>query len=222
MRTTMSVGGVLLAVTGALAVLFAVLSATASGTDSWTEWGPDDYSTKTAALVFKVGDSRDHHRFKGPYLNAADHMRLTSAATGRPGVPIFVGIGRSEDVDEYLSGVEHDFATELHLEPHFEMKVERREGSVVPSHPGDQTFWISSAQGKEDLAVDSDIEGGLRVVVMNADASPDVEMSGQIGVHVPMLFPFSILLGVGGVGFIAVGGMLVGRHFRGSSQRGEQ
>jgi hypothetical protein len=135
-------------------------------------------------------------------------------------VPIFIGIARSEDVDDYLAGVEHDFVTEAHYEPHFDLEIERQPGSREPDEPGSQTFWISQAHGEEDLTVSSDIEGGLRVVVMNADASPDVEMRGTVGVRVPWLLAAAIAGAVFGVLLIGGGALIVGFQFarRGASQ----
>jgi hypothetical protein len=211
MRLAMTIGGALLAVVGALVILWGALTAAAVGTDEWIDYGPHAYSTPTSALVFKVGDTKDEPNFQNSLVAAATSMRVTDGRTVRPGEPIFIGIGRSDDVDDYLAGVEYDFVTEAHFEPNFDLEIERQPGSGEPEHPGDQDFWISQAQGEEDLSVSSDVEGGLRVVIMNADASPDVEMRGTVGVRVPWLF----FAGIGGVvlgGLLLLAGLIIIRN----------
>jgi hypothetical protein len=207
----MTIGGALLTVIGALVIFWGALTAAAVGTDEWIDYGPHAYSTETAALVFKVGDTKDEPNFQNSLVAAATRMRVADGETVRPGTPIFIGIGRSEDVDDYLAGVEYDFVTEAHFEPNFDLDIERRDGSGELDPPGAQHFWISQAQGEEDLSVSSDVAGGLRVVIMNADAASDVEMRGTVGVRVPWLF-FAGLGGVALGGLLTIAGLLVIRN----------
>jgi hypothetical protein len=211
MRLAMTIGGALLAVVGALTIFWGALTAAAVGSDEWIDYGPHPYSTTTSALVFKVGDTKDEPNFQNSLVAAATSMRVREGRSVRPGEPIFIGIGRSEDVDDYLAGVEYDFVTEAHFEPNFDLDIEPRDGTGEPGHPGDQHFWISQAQGEEDLSVSSDLEGGLRVVIMNADASPDVEARATVGVRVPWLF-FAGLGGMALGGFLILAGALIVRN----------
>ena len=93
---------------------------------------------------------------------------------------VFVGIGPATEVDRYLNGVEHDVVDDLDSsgDPEFA----RQTGSRPVGAPGEETFWVASASGSGEQALDWEPEDGdWRVVVMNADASRGVSSDLSIG-----------------------------------------
>jgi hypothetical protein len=59
-----------------------------------------------------------------------------------PGRPLFVGIGRSADVDRYLADVKYTVISDF-----FGEKVEAVGGGTPRSAPGTQHFWVASSTG---------------------------------------------------------------------------
>ncbi len=81
--------------------------------------------------------------------------------------------------------------------------------------PGEQTFWVHSADGTSAV-VDWDIEPGeWTAVVMNADGSPGVDATVQASVPSAPLRLAGGILGVMGVGIAIIGALLVGAAWGG-------
>ena len=115
--------------------------------------------------------------------------------------PLFVGIGRTADVERYLAGVDHDEVTDFDVDP-FALATERRAGAVEPAVPASRDIWVASVQGSGVQTLDWDGErGGMSVVVMNADGSRGVDAELTLGAHVPHL----TWIGLGGA---VAGGVL--------------
>ena len=78
----------------------------------------------------------------GPSWIFGDHFaRVRIAATPTdPATPLFVGIGRTADVDRYLARVAHDRITNFDTDP-FSVSYRRVSGGAVTSKPGAQRFW---------------------------------------------------------------------------------
>src|SRR5262249_12981155 len=92
-------------------------------------------------------------------------------------------------------------------------------GQAVPPPPDQQTFWVAKASGSGTQTVDWSIEPGTwAVVIMNADASPGVDVQGRGSLKIGAVTPIMIVLGVIGLGLIAGGiwVLLVGRGGTGS------
>ena len=123
--------------------------------------------------------------------------------------PVFVGIGPSDQVTAYLSGVEYDEVTNLgwfnssvDLVPH--------EGGAPAASPGQQTFWVAQQEGSGSQSVQWNVtSGSWTAVVMNADGSAPVSVGLRLGARLGFLLPLGIGLTVAGVVFLAVGILLV-------------
>jgi hypothetical protein len=101
--------------------------------------------------------------------------------------PVFVGIARSRDVDEYLRGTPHDRVSDVSYSP-FSADYRRLAGDEAPAPPARQDFWAVSASGPGTQAVTWDVEDGdWSVVVMNADASRGVDAEVKAGAELPFL-----------------------------------
>jgi hypothetical protein len=112
---------------------------------------------------------------------------------------IFVGIAQVDDVASYLEDVSFAEATEVRY-PGGALTLRGTSGSSTPDPPADEPFWVASRVGDGALTWDLE-EGTWSLVVMNADGSPGVDVTGTLTARVPSL---GIALAVG----LAVGAAL--------------
>ncbi len=120
-------------------------------------------------------------------------LRATSLDPDRP---IFVGIARQADLDDYLDGVAHDRV----IRYDGEFPAYRRTPGVDDiGAPVDQQFWSASAAGTGQQELVWEATGGRwAAVVMNADGSPDVSATMTIGARSDVVLPLAlVLLGLG-------------------------
>ena len=114
--------------------------------------------------------------------------------------PVFVGIARTTDVAAYLGSVRRETAHNL-----FDNHGYQTLGAGAPATaPGEQSFWVASAEGSGTQVLTWDVrDGNWQVVVMNADGSRDIDTSLSIGAELPSLLWI-------GIGVLALGGLLLG------------
>jgi len=130
-------------------------------------------------------------------------------ATTVPSKQVFVGVGNRSEVQSYLAGVAHDEIVELDFRP---QRIVYRSipGAAVPEPPGIQRFWQASAQGIGIQVLRWNVESGDWVlVVMNADGSRGISLTGTAGARVPWLRGVGIGLLVGGAILLFLGIALV-------------
>jgi len=141
-------------------------------------------------------------------------IRVTPIAEN---APVFVGIGPSDDVNAYLTGVGHAQLGGFTTEP-------RRihQGGAPAAPPAERGFWTVSRSGIGEQTLTWRPErGSWSVVMMNADGSRDLAVRADVGATVPSLGAFGIgLLVGGGVILIAGGALIAGAAARAS--RGAQ
>jgi hypothetical protein len=143
----------------------------------------------------------------GPGVLGKLRIRVTPQATGSP---IFVGIGRSDDVDRYLAGVNHTVINEF-----FGDKTQIVGGGPVRSAPGRQTFWVASDSGRgERTLLWEPSDGSWTVVVMNADGRPGVDVAADLGARAPLVLWIAIGVLAVGVIFTCGGGLLAAGALR--------
>jgi hypothetical protein len=134
-------------------------------------------------------------------------FRLVASATNSR--EIFVGIGPSDKVADYLQGVSYDEITEYGWAS---SKVEygHFDGGPPASKPDQQTFWVASSEGPglQDLRWDI-LDGSWTAVIMNADASEPVQATMSLGARFDILLPIGIAITVVGVILLAVGIVLI-------------
>ena len=119
--------------------------------------------------------------------------------------PVFVGIGPRRDVEAYLARVPHDQVSDVEFDP-FRAQYELQPGTLAPTPPGRQSFWVARAQGTGTQTLEWDLQGGnWAVVVMNADGSRGVDADVALGVKVDILFPLGIGLLIGGLVLLGAG-----------------
>jgi hypothetical protein len=123
--------------------------------------------------------------------------RARIQATRADGGEVFVGIGPERDVEAYLRSSAHDELTDVQGVP-FVPTYRHRVGEQRPAPPAAQDFWVAEASGPGRQTATWDLrDGAWSVVVMNADASPGVDVDVRAGLATGWLL---------GIGF----GLLVG------------
>jgi hypothetical protein len=120
------------------------------------------------------------------------------------GEPVFVGIAPTRDVTRYLNGTAHALVTDVSY-PDFAADYAPQPGRERPAAPGSQDMWAASAtgDGRQTLTWDVD-EGDWSIVVMNADASRDVDARISAGAEAPFLAPLGWGLTIGGLLLLGV------------------
>ena len=123
--------------------------------------------------------------------------KLRVAAQSRTGKPVFVGVARTADVEDYVRGGAHATVRELDFAP-FEADVEDHAGGPL-APPAAQRFWAASGAGAVEWKVR---DGDWSVVVMNADGSPGVDAELDAGLSLPWLDDAGWIL-IGGGALVA-------------------
>jgi hypothetical protein len=132
-------------------------------------------------------------------------------ASSRGDAPLFVGVGPSADVADYLNGVAYDEVTNIGWFASGGSDYRSSEGSASPATPpGQQTFWAAKQEGPGTQKLQWPIQGGdWTAVLMNADGSPTVSADVSLGAHLGFLLPLGIGLTVGAVVLLVVGILLL-------------
>ncbi len=116
------------------------------------------------------------------FVDEPDDVRMQGVAS-EPGA-LFLGIGPTSAVDDYLGGVAHDAITHWNADRAAINEVEyaTHQGTAAPGPPGTESFWVTSTLGTGRQTLDWTIESGdWTVVVMNADASSGVSAELAFG-----------------------------------------
>jgi hypothetical protein len=130
-------------------------------------------------------------------------------------VPIFIGIAARADLEAYLSDVSYSEIERIDFDDYRKDRMWTTEyadhiGPNVPAPPSDQTFWHASVQGEGTQTLLWTIEpGDWMLVVMNADGSRRIDVSGSVGAEAPWLLAVGIGLLAAGVVLLAIGLTLV-------------
>lgn len=213
-------GRVTALVIGALLVLFSLALLGAGGTALWADSTQRDegyvttdvhtFSTSGSALATvstELGSAGVGWLYSPGLL---DEVRIRVTPTS-PGPPLFVGIGRSTDVERYLAGVGHTVITEFWGD-----ETENVAGGAPRSAPGTQNVWVASDTGAGTRTLVWEPEdGSWTVVVMNADARPGIDVGADLAARMPAVRWIAVgVLAAGGL-FLAGGALLIAGAIRG-------
>jgi len=198
--------------------LLAVVVLAAGGVALWANGKKDDsgylttksqrFATTTYALATDDLDIDSHGT--GWLVDTDRYGKVRVKVEPRAGQPLFVGIARSDDVARYLSGTAHAELTDVSTDP-FRAEYRPHSGSRPSTSPAQQRFWTASVQGSGRQTLTWDVEqGSWSVVVMNADASRNVDVRASVGANVPILSTIAwVALGVGALLLLVAGGLVV-------------
>jgi hypothetical protein len=212
-------GRVLLLVLGAVVALIGAAMLAGGAATLWVDrtqrdatgyvnTSTEQFVTRSYALTtdpFDVDLGEGRSWFVDEDVFGSVRLRAESAD---PDVGIFVGIGRTTDVERYLGGVERDRVSELAYDP-FRPTYVRESGGGPPTAPGEQRFWAASASGAGEQTLTWKPESGdWTVVAMNADGSPAVDVRVQAGAQLGLLdWLGAVLVAVGALAL--VGGVTI-------------
>jgi hypothetical protein len=197
-------GGVLLAI-GVLAAVGGGALMALFGSNDTLDSGVQQISTPTRALVSPASSIHDTSGVQTVFGSV--RLRITATPAGA-GEHLFLGIGPASAVDRYLSGVSHDVATDVSVDP-FRLTLGRHGGTATPPPPGSQSFWVAQASGNHPTLTWTVKDGSYRVVVMNTDAAAPVAFAGGLNLTIPHLFAIGIGLLIGGIVLIVVAIVLI-------------
>jgi hypothetical protein len=193
---------------GALAVIGTVLALggggllAAFGTDGQLTSGRHLLSTPAAAIVSPVASIK--HTSGVASVVGQPRLRLSASPIQGTG-GVFVGIGRTADVNRYLAGVATEQVTDLNVAPYAITEV-RHSGRLNASPPALQRFWVAKATSTRAAAqINWKIhDGQYQVVVMSANGHGGFATTSAIRITVPNIAIYAIagLL----IGLLMVGG----------------
>lgn len=219
-RSGWTAGRIAALVSGLLLVLVSLALVGAGGTGIWADATQRDagyvttdthtFSTSGSALATESTHlgSPGVGWLYSPALLGKIRIRVTPLSTGQP---LFVGIGRSSDVDRYLAGVNRTLISDF-----LGNKAQAVDGGRPRSAPGAQHFWVASSTGSGPRTLKWDPHGGSwTVVAMNADGRAGVGVQADLGARMPAVLWIAIGLLIGGAVFLIGGGMLVTGAIRG-------
>jgi hypothetical protein len=193
--------GALLALTGLIVGGGGVAALATIGTDGKVSTGDQSFDTSGAALVTSAADLRDPEQVSDIVGDPRVQLHLQSDK------PVFVGVGRADDVERYLKGAPVDEISDFEVNP-FKMEHNPRAGAKQLTPPAGQSFWVAKGSTALDWKAD---DGKYRMVVMNADGSRGVSAHGDASVTVPhtaaiawSLVGGGLLLVLGGAATIAL------------------
>jgi hypothetical protein len=184
-----------LVVTGALASLFAagllaigglaLLGDSQKDSDGYLSTNTHQFETGTRALAT---ENLDVDLGDADLVAETDDLgKARVQVDSRGEKPVFVGIARTSDVENYLAGVSHSTLTDVQTSP-FEAEYDNHAGDRRPVAPGDSHIWAASEQGSGEQTLNWEIQDGdWSVVVMNADGSAGVDADISTGAELPFL-----------------------------------
>ena len=187
--------------------------------DGYFTTSPERFRTATYAITSDEVDLGAEGN-AGWGSDLGDLATVRVRATGAAGRPVFVGIGPERDVAAYLARVPHDQVDDVEFDP-FRVTYELQPGTLAPTPPGRETFWVARAQGAGTQTMTWDLQGGnWAVVVMNADGSRGVDADIALGVKVDILLPLGIGILIGGLVLLGAGVTMIVFGVRGGGGSG--
>ncbi len=203
-----------LVVTGSLASLFAAGLLAIGGLALWGDSQKDsDGYISTDTHRFEAGTRALATENLDVDLGDADWVaqpndlgKVRVQVDSRGNKPVFVGIARTSEVENYLAGVSHSTLTDVNTSP-FDADYDDHAGNRRPVAPAHSQIWAASEHGSGKQTLKWDIEDGdWSVVVMNADGSAGVDADISTGANVPFLDEIG-WTAIGSGGFVLIVGV---------------
>jgi hypothetical protein len=144
----------------------------------------------------------------------SDIITIKVKAESNTGDDVFIGIIDANDAYSVFGNAAYDQVTKFNMDdprdrhPYIEYRY--HSGQTLNITPTDLDVWTAEATGSgEQTLVWTPEPGNYWLVVMNADASPDVNIDLGAGVRIPILNYVGRGLFVGGLVLLAVGVAIV-------------
>lgn len=146
------------------------------------------FTTQTYALTSRVdlGDTPGQRDWT--IEHPVGTVRLDASTTGT--TPLFVGIGPTAAVNQWLTNVTHERVTGANFGP-FRPETTVTAGTATPAMPATQTFWVASDSGVGRVTLTwPSAQGDWTIVVANTNATPgltaDVTLAAKTNVLLPI------------------------------------
>ena len=207
-------GRVAVVTLGTLALLLG--STAVVGGATLLDWEEGDFYTTPTRTIGTAGYAvaTDELLLEGSGLDQG-LGRIRVRAEAVDGTELFVGVGHADDVRDYLAGVSH---TEL-LGRTVGGRLQHS-GGPPQAGPQEVDFWVASSAGPGRQPVEVDAQAGSwTVVVMAADASPGLEIRGDVGATLPWVASVATALLPLGALLILGGALAIGLSLRSASVR---
>ena len=187
-RVAAKVVGTLLIVLGFLTASAAVALIVVFGTAGRLDSGSHQVAGSGSAVITDIAEIQNTNS-----VGAITGWPVVAAsASGGNASGVFIGIGRSEDVERFLAGVASDRVTDIGFRP-FELELSHVPGSTRATPPGAEKFWVASSKSATDAQLTWRItDGEYRMVIMNADGAPGVITAVRVQLVLPNAFPLSL------------------------------
>ncbi|MGE5226168.1 MAG: hypothetical protein ACM3OO_04765 [Planctomycetaceae bacterium] len=191
-----------------IAMVLIGLGATIFGVAAMVLVGPD--GTFSIADRHAQGDGHalvfDELALRGNLPTSGDLATTLDLSVQGASQDVFVGIGPTPLVRRYLGDASIDKVVQVNWPGG--VRTEPVPGTGTPRPPGGQPFWVAANSGRA-ASISWTVQGGdWTVVVMNANASPGVDVTGSLSVSLPILGPAGVLTLVFGVVFLVAGVLL--------------
>jgi hypothetical protein len=209
-----------LIVTGSIASLLATALVAGGALALWgdSQKGSDGYLTTDTHRFEASGralatENLDVDLGDADWLAQTDDLgKVKVTAESRDGKPVFVGIARTSDVEDYLADVPYSTVDDIEASP-FSADYTRHSGQRHPVSPEHAGIWAASSYGNGSRSFEWKVDDGdYSVVVMNADGSLGVDADIKAGADIPFLDELGwSAIGSGafalviGIGLIALG-----------------
>jgi hypothetical protein len=177
--------------------------------DGYLSTPRENFSTSSYAITSESIDLAGAEIEGGEWLLSEDVLGDVRIEGELAAGEIFLGVGPTREVEDYLGSVEHDEVAELDFDP-FRVDYRRTSGGDPRGAPTDEQFWATSVAGEglRTLTWEAE-EGEWSIVVMNADGSEVVDAELSAGAEANFLIWVAVaLLVVGALLIIGGGGMI--------------
>jgi hypothetical protein len=145
----------------------------------------------------------------GDWLPTGGRAAIRIKAISSGDTPLFIGIGPSVQVDDYLAGVEYDQVTDFGW-AWDQVTYRHLNGVGLSSPPAAQDFWVAQQEGSGYQILEWDVQDGKwTAVVMNADATAPVSARVSLGGRFDILFGIALGMAIAGVILLGVGILLI-------------
>ncbi|MBN9107161.1 MAG: DUF4389 domain-containing protein [Pseudonocardia sp.] len=144
-------------------------------------------TTTTGGVALRTDSMRIDVAAPGTVARVVGEVALRATSNG--GGDVFVGVGPTTDVSQYLSGAAQGvWRTGTVDGRRVTGRVDEIAGRSAVSPPGEQSFWVAQASGPgTTTATWTPVPGDWTAVVMNADGSAPVSAGVQLGAQLPVL-----------------------------------
>jgi len=201
-RVFLVILGALVALLGAGCALSGFGTYRAVDADGYISSDPGRVETAAGALVVRTSEVEDRSDDEG---FREGRVRIRVAAERPDGGAVFIGIGPTGDVDEYLRGTAYELITEVEFEP-LRFEGVDSPGTRPAGSPTERTFWSANATGVGRQELNWPVARGEHtLVIMNAEGTPGVAVEADVGVKLPYLRGFGIGLMAFGVVLLIAG-----------------